>query len=155
MKRKFLSFLDFSADLMSKNDSTKTEKICIAVLEEEQYDIKNVDDHVVATRKNKNILFFDSFSPLIEVVFCEASDKTKVSLNFKLRLAVKILMSIFVLVALIFEACLIGLCFNGGLASPFLLLIPVLLAVYAWAMPFFGFRVVSNSIKRKISGGLE
>ncbi len=146
MSEKFLPFLDFSIDFISKYNFIETKRLCTTALKDESYDIKKVnDDCIVATRKNSNILFFDSFSPFVKIVFRSVNDETSVSVNFKLRVVVKVLMSIFALIAFAFEICLIGLYFKGSLVSLFILLLPALLAVYAWIMPYLGFRVVSNS----------
>lgn len=146
-------FWDFSVEFISKYDYTEAERICKKMITSQSFNIKDSDkgnSRIIVARKKNNILFVNSFSPVVTLSFFENACGTRVRVNFQLMSAVKVILCIFVIVAIAFETCLINLYLQNNLASPFLMLLPPLLAVYALLLCYFGLRVMSRSTKNRI-----
>ena len=146
-----MSFPDFSVALISMHDCAEVKRICNEMISDLSFYIKNADDtqySIVA--KKKNIFFINSFLPIVKINICENGCGTKVIVNFQLRAAIKVLLYLYILVALAFEICLIYLYMQNDLASPFLLLLPLLLALFAFALSYFGLCVIARPIKRRL-----
>ena len=143
---------DYAFLFKSKRDCAEIKRICNKILIEQSFVIKgkcNEDNSIIAT-KNNRVLFINSFSPTVKINICENNSVTTVGVNFQLKPAVKVLLCIYTIVAIVFEICLINLYLQNDLTSPFLLLLPFLLVLYVLIMSYLGFYMVCRPIKKSL-----
>lgn len=146
-----MSLLDFSFEFISNYDCAEVKRICNEMITDQSFHIKSADNEQYRIMaKKKNIFFINSFLPIVKINICENGCGTRVTANFQLRPIIKVLISIFIIVAIAFEICLINLYMQNDLASPFLLLLPLLLALYALVLSYFGLRVMARPIKSRL-----
>ena len=145
-----MAFIDFSLEFTSRYDCAEAKKICNKMLIDHSFDIKIADDvknRIIAIKRKNDVLFINSFLPVIRIDFCKNDCGTGIRTTFQLRRMVKVLLCIYIIVAIAFEVCIINLYLQNDLASPFLLLLPILLVLYALVLSYLGLRTMSRHIK--------
>ena len=148
-----MSFLGFSLDFICRNNCDETKRICNKLLTEQLFVLTNTDvdcNGIIATKKKNNLLFINSFSPVVRIDFCETNHSTEISVNFQLRGITKALLYVYIIMAISFEICIINLYLHNNLTSPVLLLLPFLLVLYALTLSYLGLRVMSKPIRSSL-----
>ncbi len=142
--------LNYSVELDSKYCPEKAKEIYLnAISNKKSYRIKNrniEDQRIVFVAHNENIMWHNSFSPVVEMDFCDAASGTKIVANFRLRWSVQILMYIYILVALAFEIGML-ISFQGTTMLLFPLVLPPALVVLAIIFACFGLRFSSKPVR--------
>lgn len=101
--------------------------------------------------KHQDGLSRNSFRPKVEIRAIKGEKVTLLHAHFALQGFVQVGLLVYLAMAGLMEMFMFGMCLAGVLASPFLLLIPVGMGLFACALAWCGLRASAKGVTRIIS----
>lgn len=91
--------------------------------------------------KQENYIFKNAFLPVGVISFNENEDSVFVRVKCGLKKAVKLFITVYMMIAILLEIALLVSCFAGQLSATGLVFIPLFLIIFLYSISFLGFTI--------------
>lgn len=103
---------------------------------------------IVISDSTGSYIYYNSFKPIVNIGLKDVDGKTQVSVLFELQKSIKVLMTLFSILALLFEITLLVLWIMNQLSTPVLLCLPLGLMILSYTLSAVGLYFSSKGVLR-------
>ena len=103
---------------------------------------------IVLCARTDGYVYYNSFMPILNIEMREVDNTTQVSIFFELQKSTKILMTLFSMLALLFEITLLVLWIMGQLSTLALLCFPLGMMIFSYTLSDVGLYFSSKGVLR-------
>lgn len=118
-------------------------------------DIEAKQNQMVFAKKNDTMLLINSFSPTVVINFYQEGFCTKIIVSFKLRRSIRIILSVYLSIALAIEMSFLFLMLKKELVTSLLLFLPLVLFLFAITISYVGLKLSSIQIEKNIVSAIR
>ena len=148
------NFLKHTLEIETQHDLSSAKRIlyeCVRSSDICEINCANSSEHaLVIVTKSDNMFFYNSFAPLVNVRFLCCNSKTKIVADFEIRKSVRTILCFYNAGVCGLELMLLYFLAVQNLATPYLLLLPVLLVSFSLCITYIGFKISQNSLQKLI-----
>ncbi len=117
--------------------------------------VRVCQDNMVFQVKHNNILYRNSFLPIVSIDFSSKEMMTGVNIYFEIKNTTKAFIKIYLILLMLYETVLVEFAFTGKLDTFALLMIPPSMALFSVLLCYFSFKFSCKEVLCIISDAIE